>query len=182
MKKAVLLAAVMVLGLTSAAQADRGSLSDPSEGGSQRIWDIERISHSHVTKSRTNLLRHTVRFYDDVSGTSFDQGFEGPGIQLHFEFNRRKAGPERTAYFGRNPDESLYVVVVGRDDRILGYANWFQPSPEEITIEFPKRLLRPGLKTYKWKATAISGPPCEDTGAPSDGCPDETRWLKHASA
>ena len=161
------------------ASADTGSLSDPQDGGSQRIWDIESITHSHTQRAGTRLLRHTVRFYDDVRNTSFDEGFNGPGITFEFEFDKDKSGPERFAYFDRNEDGSLFVTVTDRKGELRGFANWYQPSPEEISIEFQTSLLRRGLDRYEWAVIAISGPPCEDTGAPADGCPDWTRRLQH---
>lgn len=178
-KRFTLVVLLAIFSAIPSARADQASLTDPQEGGSQRIWDIESITHSHVRSGQTALLRHTVRFYGDVRGTDFDRGFMGSGIHLHFEFNRNKPGPERTARFARNADDSLYVEVVGRGGKVRGFANWFHVSDKEIAIEFPKALLRPGLESYKWKTSAISGPPCEDTDAPADGCPDQTRWLKH---
>ena len=178
--KRILAAAGLFLMMCSVAIADQRSVADEDDSGSQRIWDIAMITHSHAEQGSTRLLRHTVTFYDDVSDTNFDQGFNGSGITLYFEFDRDKSGPERTAYFGRNEDDSLFVAVADRRGGIRGFANWFQPEPKELVIEFPNSLLRRRLDAYKWKVVAISGPPCEDTGAPADGCPDESRWSKHA--
>lgn len=175
----ILLGAVVLLLFPTTGVADQRSMTDPEDGGSQRVWDIAKITHSHVKRDQTPLLRHKVTFYDDVRNTNLDQGFGGSGITYHFEFNPTKPGPERTAYFGRNDDDSLYVAVADRRGRVRGFANWFQPSPEELAIEFPESLLRPGLERYRWKVTAVSRPPCENDGAPADGCPDETRWLSH---
>lgn len=179
MNRAMLVVLAVLVLTPSTAVADRGSRDDGDDSGSQRVWDIAAISHSHIERDQTRLLRHTVSFYDDVSNTNFDEGYSGSGITFYFEFNDEKAGPERTAYFGRNEDESLFVSVADRRGRVRAFANWFQPSPEEVSIEFPSSALGRGAQQYKWKVEAISGPPCEADGSPADGCPDESRWLKH---
>lgn len=180
MKRLVMLVSTLVLLAPGTATADRASLADPDDTGSQRIWDIRSIEHSHVERNGTKVLRHTITFDDDVSDTNFAQGYNGSGINLYFEFNRENLGDERTAYFDENPDGTVFVAVATkRFGRIRGFANWFQPSPKKLTIEFKRSLLKKGLDHYKWMVEATSWAACEDDGSPASGCPDETRWLRH---
>ena len=176
--------AICILGLLllspGTAAADRASLAEPDDSGSQRVWDVISIAHSHGERNGTRVLRHKITFDQNVSGTDFSQGYHSDsGITLYFEFNGRNDTEEREARFERERDGSLVVVVAHHmTGEVRGFAKWFQPSPDKLTIEFPKALLKKGLDRYKWKVLTSSRLACEP-GEPSDGCMDESGWLRH---
>ena len=181
---AVFLAALVFLSFAVATGfADEGFLPDPDDSGTARVWDIEKIAHSHaVFGSSTSLLRHTIDFYDDVSSSDFSQGFgfNGSGINLLFE-TADEEGPERIIYFVKNPDGSLAAAMRNKSGQILGFGNFFQPASDQLVVEFPRRMFR-HRGHYRWTVTAISRGGCNPPspgGPPEESCADTTGELEH---
>ncbi len=179
MRRLLLLLLGACVALSPSASADEGSRNDADEGGSQMALDVARIEHGHKKRGRSRLLLHTVVFQKPVESENLYQGFGG--LMLLFDVDADPAD-DLALRFMLNPDQSVTSWMYGPGPRTRGFANFWRPNERTVKIEFPVRLLKVRLRSYRWRVLAAQDAPChpQEPGEPTtDGCLDDTRWLSH---
>lgn len=161
----------------TAASADGRSFRDADD--TRGVLDIARVSQSH----RNHQLVHTMHLrrawpVKKVAGHGFAM----------FYFQLRGHGrrlPERTVQIDHHDGRLVAHMfdTLGKPAQHLGRVTLRRPSWRTLRVSFPKSMLRPGLRGYKWNAATHverGWGSCRQAMGCTDWAPDRrTKYVRH---
>lgn len=174
------LVASLVVGGAVSASADDATVTDDREWGKDGRFDIARASHGHgrARPYRPARLKHSVEFH---------KAFKGREYKRRGSLWLRFPGKDRAIFVEFKKGE--YRGEMRSSDGLVGRPRVWKSSPDTISLSFPRRWLKRGLKRYQWRAFAEWFAPCNDNGggpattaASASSCValiDETAKMTH---
>jgi hypothetical protein len=187
--KRLVIAAVIALALnmtTIHALADGDSADDTDgEGGP---LDIVSWSYEHGV---SGTILHRLEFAEDWDPLWLEDDDVDPGAVLVFTFASKRSGNtvHRSIDVEVNADGSLAAAIVNGAGRTVGFANAYQSTGNDITVEVAVSDLgvaRKRAKSYRWRASANyfdddPNDPCgRGTEGSNHGCIDRVGPVTHA--
>lgn len=133
--RVLVLASVVMVALGGQAGADDGSVEDARDTGD--VMDLAEASHGH----RFGLIEHGIAMHDPWRPDDF------LAAELYLWL------PDGEPNFDRR-----FLVLVDDEGRFRvathtsRHANAFQSSETSLTIQFPVKVLKRNLSSYRWKA------------------------------
>lgn len=151
-----LAAAVLIAGVPVMATADEAGARDRRQWGKDGRFDLARTTHGHGRERpyRPARLKHSVEFHRAFKARAFDRR---GSLWLTF--------PDKDRWIWVDYERGEYRATMRSNEKgVVGHPKVWKSAPDTLSLSFPRRWLKRGLKRYRWRATSEWFPPCDDNG------------------
>lgn len=144
--KALALAVLLNLAVSSTATADTAIAEDPKDTGD--VMDLDIAAHGHGDNSR--VLVHTISTYDAWSDDEFIRA------EIRFWLADGDPSPDRVLVITRSDgsfDGTMYTAGARGDlGSVRGTAKVSRSGERTLIMRFRQKVIKRDLRKYRWKA------------------------------